>query len=60
MRSIKLKIFTKKHVPYLDNQKGNFLEIQYTTKSNENNINNSKKVYFKLPYIRAFSNATKI
>ena len=37
-----------------------FLEIQYTTKSNENAINDNKKVYLKLPYILAFSNATKI
>ena len=36
-----------------------FLEIQYTTKSNENAINDNKKVYLKLPYILAFSNATK-
>ena len=41
-RSIKLKYFTEKHVPY------------------ENSINNNKKVYFKLPYIRTFLNATKI
>ena len=37
-----------------------FLEIQYTTKSNENAINNNNKVYLKSPYILAFSNATKI
>ena len=34
--------------------------MQYTTTSNENTINNNKKVYFKLPYIGTFSNATKI
>ena len=34
--------------------------MQYTTISNENTVNNNKKVYFKLPYIGTFSNATKI
>ena len=34
--------------------------MQYTTISNENTVNNNKKVYFKLPYIGNFSNATKI
>ena len=29
-------------------------------KCNGNTINNNKKVYFKLPYIRTFSNASKI
>ena len=43
-----------------DNQIKSFLEIQYTTINNESTINNNKKVYFKLPYIEAFSNATKI
>ena len=41
----------------IDNQ---IKKFQYTTKSNENTINNNKKVYFKLAYIGAFSNATKI
>ena len=44
----------------IDNHIKRFLEIQYTTKSNENTINNNKKVYFKSPYIRTFSNVTKI
>ena len=58
----------------IDNQIKKFFEIQYTTKINENTINNNKKVYFKLPYfycilpiyrrysvyIPTFSNATKI
>ena len=35
------------------------LEIQYATKSNENN-NKNDKVYFKLSYIGTFSNLTKI
>ena len=43
-----------------DNQIKSFLEIQYTTINNESTINHNKKVYFKLPYIEAFSNATKI
>ena len=34
--------------------------LQYTTISNKNTINNNKKIYFKLPYIGTFSNATKI
>ena len=34
--------------------------MQYTTISNENTVNNNKKVYFKLSYIGTFSNATKI
>ena len=37
-----------------------FLEIQYTTESSENTVNNNKKVYFKLPHSGAFSQATKI
>ena len=44
----------------IDNQIKRFLEMQYTTISNENTVNNNKKVYFKIPYIRTFSNATKI
>ena len=44
----------------IDNQIKRFLEMQYTTINNENTINNHKKVYFKLPYIGNFSNATKI
>ena len=45
----------------IDNQIKMFLEIQYTTRSNENTINTNKKAYFKLPYIGTiFSNATKI
>ena len=43
----------------IDNQIKRFLEMQYTTISNENIVNNYKKVYFKLPCIRTFSNATK-
>ena len=34
--------------------------MQYTTISNENTVNNNKKVYFELLYIGTFSNATKI
>ena len=34
--------------------------MQNTTISNENTINNNKKVYFKLPYIGTFPNANKI
>ena len=34
--------------------------MQNTTINNENTINNNKKVYFKLPYIGGFPNATKI
>ena len=37
-----------------------FLEIQYTTESSENTVNNNEKVYFKLPHSGAFSHATKI
>ena len=37
-----------------------FLKIQYTTKSNENAINNNKKVYLKSPYILAFSTQPKL
>ena len=44
----------------IDNEIKRFLEMRYTTISNENTINNKKKVYFKLPYIGTFSNATKI
>ena len=44
----------------IDNQIKRFLEMQYTTISNESTVNNNKKVYFKLPYIGTFSNATKI
>ena len=44
----------------IDNQIKKFLEIQYTTKSNENTVNNNKILYFKLPYIGTFSNATRI
>ena len=44
----------------IDDQIKRFLEMQYTTINNENTINNHKKVYFKLPYIGNFSNATKI
>ena len=44
----------------IDNQIKKFLEMQYTTTSNENTINNNKKVYFKLLYIKTFSNATKM
>ena len=44
----------------IDNQIKRFLEMQYTTINNENTVNNNKKVYFKLPYIGTFSNATKI
>ena len=44
----------------IDNQIKKFLEIQYTTKSNKNSINSNKKVYFKIPFIGAFSNATNI
>lgn len=56
--------FTKKNmypIYVIDNQIKMFLEIQYTTRSNENTINTNKKAYFKLPYIGTiFSNATKI
>ena len=44
----------------IDNQIKRYLEMQYTTISNENTVNNNKKVYFKIPYIRTFSNAAKI
>ena len=44
----------------IDNQIKKFIEIQYTTERNENTVNNNKIVYFKLPYIGTFSNATKI
>ena len=44
----------------IGNQIKRFLEIQYTTISNENTVNNNKKVYFKLPYIGTFLNASKI
>ena len=44
----------------IDNQIKRFLEMQYTTISNENTVNNNKKVYFKLSYIGTFSNATKL
>ena len=44
----------------IDNQIKRFLEMQYTIISNENTVNNNKKIYFKLPYIGTFSNATKI
>ena len=44
----------------IDNQIKRFLEMQYTTISNEKIVNNNKKVYFKLPYTGTFSNATKI
>ena len=47
-------IFTK------DNQIKFFLEIQHSTKSNENTINDNKKVYFKLPHTGTFSKTTKI
>ena len=40
----------------IDNQIKRFLEMQYTIISNENNVNNNKKVYFKLPCIGSFSN----
>ena len=43
----------------IDNQIKKFLEIKCTNKSNENNINNNKKVYFNLPFIAIFSSATK-
>ena len=36
----------------IDNQIKRFLEMQYTNISNENTVNNNKKVYFKLPYIK--------
>ena len=44
----------------IDNQIKRFLEMQYIIISNENTINNNKNIYFKLPYIGTFSNATKI
>ena len=44
----------------INNQIKRFLEKQYITKSNEDTVNNKKKVYFKLPYIGTFSNPTKI
>ena len=47
-------------ISVIDNQIKRFLEIQYTTISNENTVNNNKKIYFQLPYIGTFSNATKI
>ena len=34
--------------------------MQYTTKNNENTVNNNKKEYFKLPCIGTFSNTAKI
>ena len=34
--------------------------MKHTTLNNVNTIKNNKKVYFKLPYIGTFSNATKI
>ena len=48
------------HIFVIDNQIKRFLEMQYTTISNKHTINNNKKVYFKLPYIGTFLNATKI
>ena len=39
-------------ISVIDNQIKSFLEMQNTTISNENTINNNKKVYFKLPYIK--------
>ena len=44
----------------IGNQIKKFLEIQYTTESNKNTIdNNEKEVYFKLLYIETFSKATR-
>ena len=43
----------------IGNQIKKFLEIQYTTKSNKNTINNNEKVYFKLLYTETFLKATK-
>ena len=57
----KIKNILQKNI-YLINIVDNHIKvsrIQYTTKSNEN-VNNNKNIYFKLPYILAFSNATKI
>ena len=44
----------------INNQTKRFLEMQYTSISNENTVNINKRLYFKLPYIGNFSNATKI
>ena len=48
------------HIFTIDNQIKFFLEIQHSTKSNENTINDNKKVYFKLPHAGTFSKTTKI
>ena len=58
-----IKIFHRKSkypIFVIDSQMKKFLEIQYTTESSENTVNNNKKVYFKLPHSGAFSQATKI
>ena len=44
----------------INNQTKRFLEMQYTSIRNENTVNINKRLYFKLPYIGNFSNATKI
>ena len=35
-------------------RKKKFPEIQYTTESNKNTVDNNKKVYFKLQYLGSF------
>ena len=61
-RSRKLKNFTEKHITYVrykyPDKKVSWNVIHYH--KNKTAINNSKKTYFKLPYIRTFSNANKI
>ena len=47
------------NIPYFF-QINRFLKIQYNTKCNKNTIKKNKKVYFKLPFIGFFLNATKI
>ena len=57
----KIKITLQKNlypIFVVDNQI-KFLEIQYTTKSNENTFNN-KKVYFKLWYTGTFQTQPKL
>ena len=44
----------------IDNHIKRFLEIQYTTISNESTINKNENVYFKLLYVKTFLNTTKI
>ena len=44
----------------IDNQIKRYIEMQDTTITNKNTVNNNKKLYFKFPYIGSFSNATKI